>query len=83
MEVVSARGHQRSVFFRVLAGEGVMAYETKTIAELEELATNLRLEIALHPDYELERVELKECESWIELRRRELDANLRHSRTAA
>ena len=69
------------MFFRVFAGEGVMGYQTKTIAELEELATNLRLEIALHPDYELERVELKECESWIERRRRELDTNLRYPRT--
>lgn len=60
-----------------------MAYETKNLAELEELATNLRLQIALHPDYELERVELKECERWIELRRRELDTNLRCPRTAA
>jgi hypothetical protein len=71
------------VFFRGFAGEGVMAYDTKTVAELEELATNLRLEVALHPDYELERVELKECERWIELRRRELDTNLRYPRTAA
>ena len=53
-----------------------MAYETKTIAELEELATHLRLQIALHPDYGLERVELTECEKWIELRRRELDTDL-------
>ena len=69
------------MFFRVFAGEGVMGYQTKTIAELEELATNLRLQIALHPDYELEQVELTECERWIELRRRELDTNLRCSRT--
>ncbi|MBZ5630985.1 MAG: hypothetical protein LAO06_19185, partial [Acidobacteriia bacterium] len=60
-----------------------MAYDRKTIVELEELANNLRLQLALHPDYELERVELKECERWIELRRRELDTNLRCPRTAA
>jgi hypothetical protein len=47
-------------------------YQEKTIAELEELATNLRLQVGLHPDYELERVELTECEKWIELRRYEL-----------
>jgi len=63
--------------------EGVTAYDNKTIAELEELASNLRLQIALHPDYELERVELKECERWIERRRRELDPKLRYSRNAA
>ena len=71
------------MFFRVFAGEGLMGYETKTVAKLEELATNLRLQIVLHPDYELERAELKECERWIELRRRELDANLRDPRTTA
>ncbi len=57
-----------------------MAYDTKSLTELEEIATNLRLEIALHPEYELERVELKECERWIELRRK-LDAGLRPART--
>lgn len=59
-----------------------MAYDTKSLTELEEIATNLRLEIALHPEYELERVELKECERWIELRRK-LDAGLRQPRTTA
>ena len=56
----------------MFAGEGVVGYETKTITELEELATNLRLQIALHPDYELEQMELTECEKWIEVRRRDL-----------
>lgn len=60
-----------------------MAYDRKTILELEELANNLRLQIVLHPGYELERVELKECERWIELRRRELDVNPRYPRTTA
>ncbi len=57
-----------------------MAYDTKSLTELEEIATNLRLEIALHPEYQLERVELKECERWIEMRRK-LDPNLRQPRT--
>ncbi len=46
-------------------------YDTKTIAELEQIATNLRAQIALHPHYRSEPLELKECERWIELRRRE------------
>ncbi len=60
-----------------------MAYETKTLVELEELARNLRLQLVLHPQYELERVELKECERWIETRRRELDPNFQRPRTSA
>jgi hypothetical protein len=44
-------------------------YETKTIGELEELASNLRFQLALHPDCELERIQLQECEKWIELSR--------------
>ncbi len=51
-------------------------YDTKTLAELEELANNLRAQIALRPDYHLEEVELTECERWIEQRRRELRAEL-------
>ncbi len=58
-------------------------YDTKTIAELEKLARNLRAQIALHPDYRLERVELKECEKWIELRRRELREELARIRHAS
>ncbi len=49
-----------------------MAYETKTIAELELIAANLRRHITLHPECHLEQVELEECERWIELRRDEL-----------
>jgi hypothetical protein len=60
-----------------------MAYETKTIAELEELARNLRLQITLHPQFELEKVELEECERWIEARRRELDSNFHPPSAAA
>ncbi len=51
-------------------------YDTKTLAELEKLANNLRAQIALHPDYHLEEGELTECERWIEQRRRELRAEL-------
>ncbi len=58
-------------------------YDTKTISELEELANNLRVQIALHPDDEQDRVQLKECEEWIELRRRELDPDSRLPRNAA
>ncbi len=47
-------------------------YERKTIQELEQMATNLRAQIARHPDRCCgERGELKECERWIELRRRD------------
>lgn len=54
-----------------------MAYDKKTIAELEELATNLHSQIALHPEYNLSRLQLRECETWIELRRkRGVDAML-------
>ncbi len=58
-------------------------YDTKTISELEELANNLRDQIALHPDDEMERVQLKECEEWIELRRRALNHDSRLPRNAA
>ncbi len=57
-------------------------YDTKTLAELEKLATNLRAQIALRPDYHLEEVELKECERWIEQRRRELLNELRTRRAS-
>ena len=67
----------RPVFFRMLASwEGVVAYDKKTIAELEEIATNLHAQIALHPDYKLSRLQLKECERWIELRRARADVTL-------
>ncbi len=52
-----------------------MAYDSKTIPELERLATNLRAQIAVRPKCKLERTELKECKRWIELRRRELNAS--------
>ncbi len=47
-------------------------YDTKTLAELEIIASNLRKQIALHPEYDLERDQLKACEEWIERRRQEL-----------
>jgi hypothetical protein len=49
-----------------------MAYDKKTIAELENLAANLHAQIALHPTHKLSRLQLKECERWIELRRARL-----------
>ncbi len=51
-----------------------MAYETKTIAELEELARNLRRQLTLHPQFELEKIELEECERWLETRRQERES---------
>jgi hypothetical protein len=49
----------------------VMAFDTKTLEELEELAHNLREQIRLHPNHsKLEQVELREVEEWIELRRK-------------
>ncbi len=51
-----------------------MAFDTKSVPELEKLATNLRAQIALHPQYGLERAELKECKRWIALRRIEAGA---------
>ncbi len=47
-------------------------YDTKTIAELEKIANNLRAQITLHPEFQLEEGELKECERMIDIRRREL-----------
>ena len=49
-----------------------MGYQTKSIVELEELAKNLRAQIAIHPECELEREQLKQVEAWIELRWREV-----------
>ena len=49
-----------------------MGYETKSIVELEQLAKNLRAQIAIHAECELEREELKQVEAWIELRWREV-----------
>ncbi len=46
-------------------------YDSKSLAELEKIVANLRAQIAVHPDWHLEQVQLKECERLIELRRRE------------
>ena len=51
---------------------GVVGYETKSVVELEQLAKNLRAQIAIHAECELEREELKQVEAWIELRWREV-----------
>ena len=49
-----------------------MGLETKTLEQLEQLATNLREQIALNPkESRLESAELKEVEEWIALRRQE------------
>jgi hypothetical protein len=49
-----------------------MALDNKSLAELEELASDLRAQIARNPDHSrIERVELEDVEGWIKLRRRE------------
>jgi len=48
-----------------------MSLENKSLAELEELASNLRKQITHHPDFTLEKTELEEVEGWIKLRRME------------
>ncbi|MGI9101736.1 MAG: hypothetical protein ACR2IF_04750 [Terriglobales bacterium] len=49
-----------------------MAYDTKDIRELEDIAEHLRQQIGLHPNYELEKLQLSECERWLQKRKREL-----------
>ena len=49
-----------------------MSLENKSLAELEELATNLRSQIALNPNHTaMEKVELEDVQEWITLRRKE------------
>jgi hypothetical protein len=49
-----------------------MSLENKSLAELEELASNLRSQIARHPAHStLEKVELEDVEGWITSRRKE------------
>ncbi len=49
-----------------------MSLETKSLAELEQLASNLRKQIARNPGHStLEKVELEDVEGWIKLRRKE------------
>jgi hypothetical protein len=48
-----------------------MSLENKSLAELEELASNLRKQITHHPDFTMEKTELEDVEGWIKLRRME------------
>jgi hypothetical protein len=49
-----------------------MSLETKSLAELEELAVNLVKQIARKPEHSrLEQVELKDVQDWLTLRRKE------------
>jgi hypothetical protein len=49
-----------------------MSLENKSLAELEELASNLRMQIARNPNHStLEKVELEDVEGWITSRRKE------------
>jgi len=46
-----------------------MSLENKSLAELEELATNLRSQIALNPNHTaMEIVELEDVQGWLRLR---------------
>lgn len=49
-----------------------MSLEDRTLAELEQLATKLRQQIARNPEHsKIERVELEDVEQWIALRCKE------------
>jgi hypothetical protein len=49
-----------------------MSLETKSLAELEELASNLRSQIERNPDHTaMEKVELDDVQGWLRLRRKE------------
>jgi hypothetical protein len=49
-----------------------MGLENKSLAELEELASNLGMQIARNPnDSTMEKVELEDVEGWIKSRRKE------------
>jgi hypothetical protein len=49
-----------------------MSLQNKGLAELEELASNLRMQIARNPNHStMEKVELEDVEGWIRLRRKE------------
>lgn len=48
-----------------------MGFDTKTVQELELLTAHLRQQIALHPQYRLERVMLQDCEKWLAIRRKQ------------
>jgi hypothetical protein len=49
-----------------------MSLETKSLAELEELASNLREQIARNPDHSsMEKLELEDVQDWLRLRSKE------------
>ena len=48
-----------------------MNLDNKSLAELEELASNLRKQITHHPNTAMEKTELEDVEGWIKLRRME------------
>lgn len=50
-----------------------MGFDTKTVRELELLASHLHQQVALHPEFRLERVMLRDCEKWLTIRRKEME----------
>ena len=49
-----------------------MSLENKSLAELEELASNLRIQIARNPAHStMEKAELDDVQGWIKQRRQE------------
>lgn len=49
-----------------------MGLENKNLAELEKLASDLRMQIVRNPDHAtMEKAELEDVERWIEQRRKE------------
>lgn len=48
-----------------------MGFDTKTVQELELLTAHLRQQVAMHPEYHLERILLQDCEKWLAVRRKE------------
>ena len=55
-----------------------MSLENKSLPELEQLASNLRLQILRNPDHStMEKVELEDVDGWIKLRRKEAKPGLR------
>jgi len=50
-----------------------MSLENKSLAELEQLASNLRSQIARNPNHTaMEKVELEDVQSWLKLRGKEV-----------
>ena len=53
-----------------------MSLENKSLAELEQLASNLRSQIALNPNHTaMEKVELEDVQGWLRLRGKEAAAS--------